>query len=588
MASSRAAIVLALAIAVALPASAAGTPDGRHLNRIYRGDDGSALYTRQVGQTLYAFGEHPGRGTAFVLAGTVEGSAVKDTRYWFVPKGRAQGRGTIELRWSQAGARLVRITPGSDLPAVWQAIPPGGIQWPNKTVAGFQNPSPSNLTGAFAGAGSRAYLTEDTSSPGAVVGVVEQESQPGERPGVVIVLVGTRSGTTVTGAYADVPKGASASRQGSFALTVGANRRLTLGGVVSRSMTLDPDYALDFGRFAKRVEDKLAGNAVGWSYAIAQHGIVVVRKAGGQRLLAANGGPKPFTVRTKSQAASTSKTMSAALLLRVLGERGISVDARVAPYLPSCWRQGKGVSELTFRDLLAHRTRFDDGRVDCSDPYECLRKVIELGAVRRSPAYQNVNYALLRPLVPLVDDPARVRAIFESRGCANENDAINQAISSRFWARLKRMLDPHGVDFAFYVGGSADYACVYDHRSRRTKGVCPRPDFHLRAGAGYVAISAWDFVEFLSALDRGLIVPKATAEAMKTGFLGFDSTESGVAGAYVWKSGACPGSRTGIGCSALAMIFPGGVQAYAITNSGRNATGSLADLLERAFDAALK
>jgi hypothetical protein len=585
---------IGLVVAFVLAATSPAGPSRNHLTRIYRGDDGSALYARLVGSTLYGFGEHPGKKLAFVLRGTVEGSAVKDVTYWLVPKGGTSGRGTMELRWSQNGARLVRVTPGATLPAVWQAISPSGIPWPNRVVAGFQSPDQSNLTGAFTGGGSRAYAAENTGAQGdEVVGVVEKESQPGERPGSVAVFVGTRSGNTVAGAYAEVPKGVTASRQGSFTLSVGANRRLTASGLIGRSATLDPDYALDFGVFAKRIEGQLSGSrSVGWSFAIAQNGIVVVRRAGGLRLSPANGGPKPFTPNTRSQAASTSKTLSATLLVKVLLERGVSVDAKVAPYLPSCWAKGPGVDSLTFRELLAHKTGFDDAFQDCDDPFACLAKAIATGERRRTPAYQNINYALLRAIVPLVDEPAEVRRIFQSRQCVNTNNAINIAISNRFWSRLKRMLDPHDVSFAFYVGGNSDYACVYDNLSRRKKGVCPRADFHLRAGAGYVAISAVDYIQFLSALDRGLIVPKVTVEAMKSGLLGFNDSNSGVAGAYVWKAGGCPGEKTGIGCSAMAMIFPGNVQAYAMTNSGRNASGAtsstLDDTLQAAFDAALK
>lgn len=66
----------------------------------------------------------------------------------------------------------------------------------------------------------------------------------------------------------------------------------------------------------------------------------------------------------------------------------------------------------------------------------------------------------------------------------------------------------------------------------------------------------------------------------------------GAAGSYVWKNGSCPGSATGSGCSALAIIFAGDVQAYAMTNSGRNAFGATAatldNTLQAAFDAALR
>jgi hypothetical protein len=53
-----------------------------------------------------------------------------------------------------------------------------------------------------------------------------------------------------------------------------------------------------------------------------------------------------------------------------------------------------------------------------------------------------------------------------------------------------------------------------------------------------------DYVRFLSALERGLIVPRGLVESMKgtTGNqLGFDGlySASTSAGSYVWKNGRC-------------------------------------------------
>ena len=128
-----------------------------------------------------------------------------------------------------------------------------------------------------------------------------------------------------------------------------------------------------------RFEQALGGGAsFGYSWAIAQNGVVVRRGAGGTARVLASGKSVPFTPATMSQAASTSKTLSAVLLMKVLRDRGLSVDAKVGPYLPSCWRKGPGVAQLTFRDLLAHQTGFKDANQSCKeDPLGCLREAVE-------------------------------------------------------------------------------------------------------------------------------------------------------------------------------------------------------------------
>ena len=98
-----------------------------------------------------------------------------------------------------------------------------------------------------------------------------------------------------------------------------------------------------------------------------------------------------------------------------------------------------------------------------------------------------------------------------------------------------------------------------------------------------------NYARVLSALDRGLIVPKSLVETMKTDRLGFDSDYDGQAGAYAWKNGGCPDfedqNRT---CKTVAMTFPSDIQAYVTVNSNISTEESLQTIVGRAFDAALR
>ena len=77
-----------------------------------------------------------------------------------------------------------------------------------------------------------------------------------------------------------------------------------------------------------------------------------------------------------------------------------------------------------------------------------------------------------------------------------------------------------------------------------------------------------DYARFLSALDRGVIIPKSLVETMKSDRLGFDSAFDGRAGSYAWKNGGCPDFEgQGRTCKTVAMTFPGDVQVYVAVNS---------------------
>src|SRR6266545_854939 len=120
----------------------------RVVKSIYRSDDGGVLYVRIVGDTVYGFGEHPGKKYAYVLSGTKNGDRV-NAKFWDIPKGTRTEYGAIELQVSQAGARLVRKSASKIGIDTWQEIAPDGISGPRKAAAGFHKtgrfpPRPGN------------------------------------------------------------------------------------------------------------------------------------------------------------------------------------------------------------------------------------------------------------------------------------------------------------------------------------------------------------------------------------------------------------------------------------------------------------
>lgn len=563
------------------------------LTRIYRGDDGGVLYLRQLGGTVYGFGEHPGRKYAYVLTGTVGGDLITGS-WWDVPKGARDKRGSLRLRFAQFGATLVR-SGGHDLgPQVFTAIPANGIPWPNRQAAGFQATRQSDLDGAFLGDdASRHYVREIA---GDVVWVGERAAQPQERPGWATVFVGTRkSNGAFAGTYVDVPKGL-ASESGPFgAAFVGAKRELMLSQPgVDRTDRLAPDYALDWDRFASGISGALSGNAVGWAYGVAHEGAVLRSGAGGARRTAADGGRLAFTTKTRAQTASAAKTINAAALLKALREAGLDVDTKVQSFLPSCWQRGTGVATLTFRQILNHTSGLPKVSCNFGDGYECLVKMIKAGRTEpRTRSYNTHAYDLLRFLVPAVVDRKGTMAQVELLKCKNTAGVLNRKVSERFVRYVfRQVLEPIGVEASYHAAG--EFSLNYDEDRPALKGDRPRDDFFVRGGSGKLAMSAVEYVRFLSALDRGLIVPKGLVESMKGSSndnrLGFDSSVRGVAGEYHRKTGSCPDfpGTTG-GCKTVAVVFPGDVQVYVTTNSTNNDyTGSLTSIVVSAFENALR
>jgi CubicO group peptidase (beta-lactamase class C family) len=595
----RALLLGLLALTVSLPhaGSAAAPPRTLVLAHEFLGDDGSALYLRQSGTLIVGFGEHANGSYAYVLRGTLAGDVVT-AQFWDVPKGTRMTNGNLTLKVTLAGKALTRTSTTKVGASVWLAH---ATTWGGPRAAGFQATTQSNLNGVFAGDdASRHYVREQGSD---IVWVGEAGTQPDVRPAWVTVFLGKRTASGgVNGTFADVAKGL-ASAKGSFgAAFPSAARRLLLSQTgVSRTKSLQPEYALDYDKFAQKIQDALddSGKKVaGFAYAIANRGALLRSNAWGDRIKKVDGGPKPYTTSTMGQAGSTSKTLTAVALIKALHTHGISLDTPIRQYLPSCWKRGPSVEGYTFRMLLNHTTALPKNppcKTDSTgraDPYDCLLKAVEIGqdgiVLPTSDywsRYNNTAYGLMRILVPAVLDLKNTQAEFERWKCKNTSGILNAKISERFVHYLfAEVLGPADAKASFYPSSSV-VAYNYDKNDLTKKGGQPDVSFSRRAGAGWLAISALDMVRFLGALDRGELIPASLVSEMERDNLGFDPPAAGAAGSYFTKNGTCP-KRNGRSCAAQLMLYPGGIEAFVIVNSD---TGlSPAALLQQAFDGALR
>jgi len=591
-----AALVVAALVVLVPQATWAGGPGKLvPLAQVYTGDDGSALYLRADGTTVIGLAEHKTGEYAYVLKGTRAGDTIT-ADYWDVPKGTRKTNGSLTLKVTQLGKALT-TTSKSVGASAWVAGLPTRPLGP--TVAGFQGTSTTNLNGAWVGDDASRHYVRVVGSK--VVCVGEAAAQPGEKePRWVTVFVGTTTQKgTISGTFTDMPKGAGTATGAFGVALVGGQRSLALDQLgVDRTQSLEPDYALDWDRFASTIEDTLQGNQVtGYAYAIARNGSFLRQGAWGERITQADGGPQPFTTSTMAQTASTSKTITAVALIKALYERGVPLDTPIGEYLPSCWTKGPLVEGYTFRQLLDHTSSLpktppcqtsSTGRYDT---FDCLLRAVEMGADGIvlptdpfSERYNNLAYSLMRFLVPMVLDLDGTQAQFELFDCQNPDGILNSQISEKFALYLfNDVLDPVGVNASFYPSDArASYNYVLGDNTQ--PGYAPEIDFYARSGAALLAISALDMVRFLGALERGEIIPLNLVAEMKAGNLGLNPPVAGTAGPYYRKNGTCPDNK-GRSCSAQLMLYPGGIEAYVTVNSSAGTSPS--GLLRDAFDGAL-
>lgn len=152
--------------------------------------------------------------------------------------------------------------------------------------------------------------------------------------------------------------------------------------------------------YADKLEAKLKGKSVGYSFTVVSNNGLSFSRAGGDARRAPDANPRKMTADDKFNVASVSKTITAAAVMKLLAEKRISLDSPVHPFLPPTWTLGTNVKTITFRELLTHRSGI---RCATEVTYTLLRECVA-GSVKRAGAveqvYNNNNYALFRIIIP--------------------------------------------------------------------------------------------------------------------------------------------------------------------------------------------
>lgn len=166
----------------------------------------------------------------------------------------------------------------------------------------------------------------------------------------------------------------------------------------------------DIDLFEQNIRDALAGRGnVGYTYAIGRNGQLYRQDAYGRARTSADA---PVTAQSATKpmvVASISKPITAMVALRLFAQQGISVDDPIGPWLPATWQRGTGVDEITFADLMTHRSGLrqsyelatgKNGKV--TSAYDNIRIAVAQDVGDTSYRYANMNFGIFRLIVPKI------------------------------------------------------------------------------------------------------------------------------------------------------------------------------------------
>lgn len=293
---------------------------------------------------------------------------------------------------------------------------------------------------------------------------------------------------------------------------------------------------------AERVRDQLDERVVGY---VALIGDAPAMAAGPARRQT---DPPPLSMGDQVQVntASVGKMFTTVVVLKSLDARRLGVDTRIEPFLPKGWERGPNIGAVTFRDLLTHRSGFrhDSGRIFSSEA--AAREQVALGVKRsdrRVAEYNNINFSIVRDLLPRLD--------LASSGSADE----------WFLHRVHEdVFDPVGVTTATCTVPAAPML-YYQIGAPRAAGRTPPAGPSTCSSGGWFMTPA-DMFRVLRGLEDGDLLADRLKRAMDRDCLGWDVCTP--TGAH-WKGGGF-GDDDGAGFETY-FGTKAGIPAVVITNS---------------------
>lgn len=352
-------------------------------------------------------------------------------------------------------------------------------------------------------------------------------------------------------------------------------------------------------KMAASIEATMKPQVVAFSYTIAKDGKVVAEKGIGPARIAIDGyrshGPL-----MRNNIASVTKTFTAVAIMQLIEANHISPDTHIGAYLPDGWKAGPNVADLSFAELMRHTSGLSSGNINefARLGYDGVKAIVAAGTTplpagktERKGAYDNVNYALLRELLP---------KLWAATGTLK----YEKIDGSQIW---QTQGDYHSFLYQKYLNthifaplGIADVRCSDSGAAAtlyyplnpdpKVHGV-PAYDQSRFCGSGGLYLATNEMTKFFVYLfnTEKLLPATARKTMMDRGFaLDPKSTSRGLSLSRTGIVGVGANSQGKAGTKACMIHLPDGVDAALVQNSPDNASIYPCTVLRAAFEAGWK
>ncbi|HWL92595.1 MAG TPA: serine hydrolase [Phycisphaerae bacterium] len=252
---------------------------------------------------------------------------------------------------------------------------------------------------------------------------------------------------------------------------------------VSRAQIITPRPTFSVRDFDQSLTSAVGPNVIGYQYVLIKDGQVVSQKAGGLAQNAADGN-LAMTNSTPTSIGSLAKFLSGTAMLNLMEkppgpgswDYGLSLqqklDRTFTTIVPDIWASGNtpGVEDITFRQLLQHRSGFDDAKVGnrtvlgfLKDPDGFLLSQYD------AREYSNINFVMNGYLIPMYLAPSLQNSFDVTISANNLNqtdadsfvrnlsgNAMHAIMKTRIWDQMNPTILPN-CDAANTLANTAAY-----------------------------------------------------------------------------------------------------------------------------------
>jgi hypothetical protein len=313
--------------------------------------------------------------------------------------------------------------------------------------------------------------------------------------------------------------------------------------------------------FVAALNAALAGSTAGYAMRLRQHGQPIASAQVGWAKAPADGS-ESWAPAVRMHIASCSKLMTAIAMTRTLAAHNLPASTKIINYLPTYWAKGPNIDQITFAQLMTHKSGF---RVTGSDMSFPTMKTLIAGGVTTANlgvySYQNTNFGICRILLPVMNGTVPANTTFPP---ATEDQSWDFATITAYVAYVaQNLFQPAGVSGPTLTHPDPDaLAYTFPPGSGWNSG-----DLTAESGGAGWHMSVDDLLDVMGCFRRqGTIMAPAAAQTMLDDSFGIDLIEATNLGTLynkngLWQDGAGQTEQS------LAYFLPRDMELVVLANS---------------------